>query len=236
MIALNTVSAYDKKAESYDSSYDDPVSKWENQKLIKYLRLANFPNDPKILDIGGGSGLLIELLEEGLLNNNPEIISVDPSSGMLDIYEDLAARKSYKFKRIDLDFESYVLEKFDCAVSFFALQHIDTLNYDIFERMKAAGIKKGILMFAGALTDKSVNPYLLRCKDQVPTGKGYLRSPESVRRQAEAIGYDINITGFNALFHPCEPSTPITKRKGGIDNDYIEKNYPEICQHFIVTF
>lgn len=94
---------YDRIAKLYDKHYTDPISLAENNELAEMLK--QIINDKsKVLDIGCGTGLALDLI-----NVRPEnYLGIDPSQEMLNIlvkkhpnyitilgkYEDMAPRKA----------------------------------------------------------------------------------------------------------------------------------------------
>jgi len=69
---------YDDLAEKYDSRYQDEYCQQENQQIAELVSQL-FP-DPRLLDVGCGTGLALEL---GLASPR-KYQGIDPSKGMLD--------------------------------------------------------------------------------------------------------------------------------------------------------
>lgn len=68
--------SYDALAGSYDSHFDRPVDHWEDERLAKILR--PIVNDKRVLDLGCGTGWLLDHCEPGYY------VGVDSSVLMLD--------------------------------------------------------------------------------------------------------------------------------------------------------
>lgn len=74
---------YDELAEEYDSRYYTPTPLFENEVVCHLLSLVAPPN-PRLLDIGCGTGLALEI---GLTSVD-NYVGVDPSKGMLSKLEE----------------------------------------------------------------------------------------------------------------------------------------------------
>ena len=79
---MYSVNQYDEIAERYDSLFIDKASIRENEQVARMLRNVKTP----VMDIGCGTGLLIDLLSV----MDDEYIGVDPSGKMLDLNEEKA--------------------------------------------------------------------------------------------------------------------------------------------------
>lgn len=71
------VKVYDSIAPEYDSRYTDESCQLENKAVAEIVKSLH-PN-PKLLDVGCGTGLALEL---GLVNTG-KYVGLDPSEGML---------------------------------------------------------------------------------------------------------------------------------------------------------
>lgn len=78
---MDVTETYDALAATYDERYTDPHSRYENAAVTLALAglLARTPA-PGILDVGAGTGLLLDLMEV----DTDEYVAVDPSKRMLD--------------------------------------------------------------------------------------------------------------------------------------------------------
>lgn len=90
---MNTENQYDAIAERYDSFFNDKTSIKENEQVARMLSHVQKP----VMDIGCGTGLLIDLLS--VMDN--EYIGVDPSAKMLEQFR----HKHPKHKSVNIPFE-----------------------------------------------------------------------------------------------------------------------------------
>lgn len=90
---MNTVNQYDVIAERYDSLFIDKASIRENEQVARMLRNVKTP----VMDIGCGTGLLIDLLSV----MDDEYIGVDPSRKMLDVFK----KKHPSYRSVNIPFE-----------------------------------------------------------------------------------------------------------------------------------
>lgn len=90
---MNTENQYDAIAERYDSLFNDKASIKENEQVARMLCHVQTP----VMDIGCGTGLLIDLLS--VMDN--EYIGVDPSAKMLEQFR----HKHPKHKSVNIPFE-----------------------------------------------------------------------------------------------------------------------------------
>jgi len=75
---MNSENFYDSIAEQYDSYFSDEESKAQDERIKKHLLLLK---DKRILDIGCGTGLLLEMMEV----SQYQYLGIDPSKGMVSI-------------------------------------------------------------------------------------------------------------------------------------------------------
>ena len=75
---MNSENFYDCIAEQYDTYFQDEDSKSQDNRILQHLLRFK---DKRILDIGCGTGLLLEIME---LSTN-QYLGIDPSKGMLNI-------------------------------------------------------------------------------------------------------------------------------------------------------
>lgn len=99
---------YDSISEFYDAWFLKPEYEEENANLVKLLGPHLSGN---ILDIGCGTGLLLDLL-----NVSPEVYTgIDPSRMMLDKFKS----KHPRHKVIQSKYEDFPFEEFDSIVSLY---------------------------------------------------------------------------------------------------------------------
>lgn len=127
------VNQYDAIAEKYDSLFVDKESVKENEKVSSMLSNVHTP----IMDIGCGTGLLIDLLNV----QESDYIGVDPSRKMLSVFH----RKHPGYKLLNIPFEWLDSNEvdYDTAVALFG-----SASYIRFDSLKRMPHDKGIfLMF-----------------------------------------------------------------------------------------
>jgi SAM-dependent methyltransferase len=107
---------YDELAEVYDSRYFTPTPLFENE-VVRHLLSLIAPPQPRLLDIGCGTGLALDLKLTSIEN----YVGVDPSRGMLS-----KLREKFPAAHADLaTFEEWFdqggqgSEPFDVAISLF---------------------------------------------------------------------------------------------------------------------
>lgn len=104
---LDLPDQYDQIADIYDTLFDDPESLMENEEVISMLGL----NGGAVLDIGCGSGLLLNYIHPG------DYTGLDPSQKMLaNLMEKYPA---YQDCVIHTRFESFYGQQYDYIVSLF---------------------------------------------------------------------------------------------------------------------
>ena len=106
--------AYDRLAGSYDAAYSSPLARAENSLAFSAIRRAGCDHG-RILDLGSGTGLLLELAPLA-----PErYVGVDISSGMLSVARHKFPR--HTFLQADMaDLSALPDRSFDSVVSLFA--------------------------------------------------------------------------------------------------------------------
>jgi|SaaInlLV_10m_DNA_3_1039740.scaffolds.fasta_scaffold22815_2 cyclopropane fatty-acyl-phospholipid synthase-like methyltransferase len=75
---MNSENFYDSIAEQYDSYFSDEESKAQDQRIKQHLLLLK---EKRILDIGCGTGLLLETMAV----SEHQYLGIDPSHGMVGI-------------------------------------------------------------------------------------------------------------------------------------------------------
>ena len=95
---MYAVNQYDAIAESYDSLFKDEVSIEENNKIASML----FDVPGIILDVGCGTGLLLDILKVPL----DEYFGIDSSNEMLEIFR----KKHPKYHNLCIPFEMFNLK------------------------------------------------------------------------------------------------------------------------------
>jgi SAM-dependent methyltransferase len=85
---------YDEIAETYDLLYQDDESLDEDARLMEVLREADFIDGHSVLDVGCGTGLLLDYAEV------PDYMGFDPSGGMITRAQ--TKHPSAEFKRASL--------------------------------------------------------------------------------------------------------------------------------------
>lgn len=94
---MNSVRFYDSIAEQYDTFFQDEASKEEDATVKKHLSPLLEWNEKRVLDIGCGTGLLLEMY---YINS---YIGIDPSTEMLNVFnEKFPDKTTFKTK-----FEDY---------------------------------------------------------------------------------------------------------------------------------
>jgi SAM-dependent methyltransferase len=111
-------SIYDEVAVDYDARYDNPAAQAENDQIVKLIRLHFGPYAPTTLDVGAGTGLLLDLgvTAPGLYTG------IDPSQGMLNelIRKHPKIRDIYPARLEDvIDTSDFSHRKFELVVSLF---------------------------------------------------------------------------------------------------------------------
>lgn len=76
---MKVAEIYDRIAEVYDSQYLDEASQQENRHIAQLVQ--EFHPNPRLLDVGCGTGLSLELE----LATPERFVGLDPSSGMLEV-------------------------------------------------------------------------------------------------------------------------------------------------------
>lgn len=105
---MYAVNQYDAIAESYDSLFKDEVSIEENNKIASML----FDVPGIILDVGCGTGLLLDILKVPL----DEYFGIDSSNEMLEIFR----KKHPKYHNLCIPFEMFNLNMvFNTIVALF---------------------------------------------------------------------------------------------------------------------
>lgn len=100
------MNSYDKVADVYDDLFSDNESIAENLFVVEHV-----PNKGRILDIGCGTGLLLDYS----VIPPERYLGIDPSRCMLDIFR----KKHPGYTVIQTTFEKYSGDKFDSIVSLF---------------------------------------------------------------------------------------------------------------------
>jgi len=104
---------YDALAPEYDGLFDSPVDAAENEALKHLLRERVFG---RVLDVGCGTGLLLDLLEDIAPN---DYLGIDVSPGMLEIASQKHPRHNFILADAQ-NLHSLAAGTFDTAVSLFA--------------------------------------------------------------------------------------------------------------------
>lgn len=161
---MNQVSkAYDDLADGYDDYHVDGKSLAENRLIADYLTRYIKPDD-LVLDLGCGTGLLLDLIDLP-----PErYIGVDISPGMLKFAR--AKHPGYRFELGDIEkpIEGLGATKVDLAVSLFGSAsycNLDAVKHSVPNMVRPGG--RYFLMLCGP-------PYLAR--------KTYINKSDSVVR------------------------------------------------------
>lgn len=131
---------YDRLAEDYDRIFSDEESRIENAQIGKMIQPAASGN---ILDIGCGTGLLLDILEP---NAGFNYHGIDPSKKMLDQLS--LKHKSWRLTCATFeDFELPKTVRYDLIVSLFgAMNYINPAAFGKIGKLPAAG-GKFFLMF-----------------------------------------------------------------------------------------
>lgn len=130
---------YDKVAEKYDSLFGDEKSVWQEEKIISML-----PKNRETLDIGCGTGLLIDyyLIDKDLYTG------IDISKYMLN--EFVKKHPAYKDRLIMTKFEEFYRGGFELITALFgAINYIEPKYLPWIEKKLAPG-GEAFLMFYGA--------------------------------------------------------------------------------------
>lgn len=77
------VSVYDRIAPDYDARYRDRASRLDDLEVARRL-LTIAPDWPRVLDVGAGTGLFLDLLGPDLAVDAESYVAVDPSQAMLN--------------------------------------------------------------------------------------------------------------------------------------------------------
>lgn len=104
---MNSENFYDCIAEQYDSYFSDEESKAQDERIKQHLLLLK---DKRILDIGCGTGLLLEMLKLDPL----QYLGIDPARGMINVFNSKFGRyetmccglEKYSFRRAHTAFVS----------------------------------------------------------------------------------------------------------------------------------
>ena len=127
-------SVYDRLAPNYDSRYDTPVCRAEDQEVFGFLSRHNAGS---VLDIGAGTGLALEHLTVA----KDDYLGLDPSQGMMN--EFLRKNQGYSFRHTTFD-DFHLPTVFDLVISLYGSpSYIDPSNY---ARLRDQG-SKYFLMF-----------------------------------------------------------------------------------------
>lgn len=114
------VDAFNKASNDYDKYRKQAIPNME----IYYNTVVNLTknySNPKILDLGAGTGILTELLYKQ--HPNADITLVDLSTEMLNIAKMKFADKDFKY--IEADYLTYDFEeKYDIIVSSLSIHHL----------------------------------------------------------------------------------------------------------------
>ena len=78
---MNSEDFYDSIAEQYDTFFQDESSKEEDAKVKEHLLAFDKLSEKRVLDIGCGTGLLLEMVDIA------DYIGIDPSHAMLDVFK-----------------------------------------------------------------------------------------------------------------------------------------------------
>ena len=94
---MNSEDFYDSIAEQYDTFFQDESSKEEDAKVKEHLLAFDKLAEKRVLDIGCGTGLLLEMVD---IDN---YVGIDPSKAMLDVF-----KKKFPTKTaLKTEFEDY---------------------------------------------------------------------------------------------------------------------------------
>lgn len=135
------VDAFNKASNDYDKYRKQAIPNME----IYYNTVVNLTKNylnPKILDLGAGTGILTELLYKQ--HPNADITLVDLSTEMLNIAKKKFADKNFKY--IEADYLTYDFEeKYDIIVSSLSIHHLTDeekkLLYNrIYDFLKSGGL------------------------------------------------------------------------------------------------
>jgi len=123
-IIKNSIEGYNLYAPLYDSNlaYLDSFERDELIKLIGSVR------DKKVLDIGSGTGRIIQILKRKVDSENAHFTAVDVSEEMLKV----AKKKHPNIDTVHTDMTNLLLEDdtFDIVIASFVIVHIPTKNLD----------------------------------------------------------------------------------------------------------
>lgn len=156
-----TANYFSRWAKSYDAEHKDyPVfMRWQNKTIFGQI---DFSKNPRILDLGTGTGRLI--LEAGDINPNAKLYAVDISSGMLKKAKKNAQKHKLKinFKKISMDELPFKSNFFDYVISNQAVHHVRAkkrLFSEIYRVLKPNG-----KMIISDFFEKYDSPYLKKCR------------------------------------------------------------------------
>lgn len=129
----------------------DDISHHQPEKLKKIVKLANIQNKCKIIDIGTGTGVMLEYL----LDTNPQkIAAIDISENMIAI-----AKSKYKDNRISFineDILNFKENGYDFAILYSVYPHFK--NKDIlFKQISNLLNKNGKIVIAHSESKEKIN-------------------------------------------------------------------------------
>lgn len=140
--ADNATSPYDAVAQVYDSLFTDRDSVWENEQI--FSELLPFEDGDSVLDIGCGSGLLLDYLAPHV----SRYVGVDPSKGMLN--QLLAKHPDYESSVITTRYEDYCSlgKRFDLIVSLFgSANYIEPEAFERIPRLLASSGRYFVMFY-----------------------------------------------------------------------------------------
>lgn len=135
-----SIRRYDKTVETYDRLYQDE----QKRKFEAALETIEVPESEYVLDVGCGTGLLIEAVTKW----GKQIVGVDSSKGMIERANRKGRGSPACFICADADYLPFTSEVFDLVFSFTVLQNLPYPNKTVEESCRVAKIRSTMILTA----------------------------------------------------------------------------------------